>query len=150
MSIYSLHWSSGPGGNSLCLQTIPVLENCHFRDRRWIERRVSCRTRYGWIWRSLLWNRWLVSYAASWLNRGEYICWSADFLNLSESHFFLTIDELWNIRLNRCGIIVELLMSTRHVSILRVDKWFNLDEKFSYFDVYWLVNDNVICFEFSI
>ena len=47
MSIYSLRWSSGPGGNSLCLQTIPVLENCHFRDRRWIERRVSCRTRYG-------------------------------------------------------------------------------------------------------
>lgn len=48
----------GPWGNPLCLQTVPIPENCDLRDWCCIEWRVQGDTRHGRVWRQILWHRW--------------------------------------------------------------------------------------------
>ena len=60
-NLYCVMLTSGPWGNTLCLQKVPILENCHLWDWCWTEWRIPCHTGYGWVWWSLFWYRWLIS-----------------------------------------------------------------------------------------
>ena len=50
---------SGSWRSPLCLQTVPISEDCHLWDRCCIEWGIPCHTWYGRIWWPLFWDWWL-------------------------------------------------------------------------------------------